>query len=315
MIVNSSARIEAYDPLTGALLWHAGSERQTPIPSAVFADGLIYLSRGYRNSDVLAIRPGGRGDVTAAREGYASVVPTDNWYAVYSAARLSQPFAPNLKPLTLDDAQIALLGTEPGFVRAHELLLCQLDNEAGAEWRATFDALKPEQQAQSVGLAAHWSWRASLDSPWSLQQRPGSIRLQRLPSHNYSNTESRQIFMRPDWDSYFMKIAYAVSERSTCDRAMVGCVLVMEKRILTTGFNGSPMGQDHCDEVGHLIVDGHCVRTIHAETNAIIQAALHGVSTRGATCYVTHLPCINCTKALINAFPAIKPAETRNSVL
>jgi soluble lytic murein transglycosylase len=99
-----------------------------------------------------------RGDVTAAREGYAAIIPTDNWYAVYSAARLGQPFAPNLKPLTLDDAQIALLGTEPGFVRAHELLLCQLDSEAGAEWRATFDALQPEQQAQSVGLAAHWSW-------------------------------------------------------------------------------------------------------------------------------------------------------------
>ena len=107
--------------------------------------------------------------------------------------------------------------------------------------------------------------------------------------------------MRPDWDSYFMKIAYAVSERSTYDRAFVGCVLVLDKRILTTGFNGSPAGQAHCDETGHLMVDGHCVRTIHAETNAIIQAALHGVSTRGATCYVTHLPCMNCTKALINA--------------
>ena len=107
--------------------------------------------------------------------------------------------------------------------------------------------------------------------------------------------------MRPDWDSYFMKIAAAVSERSTCDRALVGCVLVLDKRILTSGFNGSPAGQDHCDEIGHLMVDGHCVRTIHAETNAIIQAALHGVSTRDATCYVTHLPCINCTKALINA--------------
>ena len=107
--------------------------------------------------------------------------------------------------------------------------------------------------------------------------------------------------MRPDWDSYFMKIAYAVSERSTCDRAFVGCVLVRDKRILTTGFNGSPAGQPHCDEVGHLLVDGHCVRTIHAETNAIIQAALHGVSTRGCTCYVTHFPCIQCSKALINA--------------
>ena len=98
-----------------------------------------------------------------------------------------------------------------------------------------------------------------------------------------------------------MKIAYAVSERSTCDRALVGCVLVLDKRILTTGFNGSPAGQSHCDEIGHLLVDGHCVRTIHAETNAIIQAALHGVSTKGSTCYVTHLPCISCTKALINA--------------
>ena len=113
--------------------------------------------------------------------------------------------------------------------------------------------------------------------------------------------------MRPDWDSYFMKIAYAVSERSTCDRAFVGCVLVLEKRILTTGFNGSPAGQDHCDEAGHLMVDGHCVRTIHAETNAIIQAALHGVSTRGCTCYVTHFPCINCTKALISAIPIPDP--------
>jgi dCMP deaminase len=98
-----------------------------------------------------------------------------------------------------------------------------------------------------------------------------------------------------------MKIAYAVSERSTCDRAYVGCVLVRDKRILTTGFNGSPTGQPHCDEVGHLLVDGHCIRTIHAETNAIIQAALHGVSIKGSTCYVTHFPCINCTKVLINA--------------
>ena len=107
--------------------------------------------------------------------------------------------------------------------------------------------------------------------------------------------------MRPDWDSYFMKIAYAVSERSTCDRAFVGCVLVHEKQILTTGFNGSPAGQQHCDEIGHMLVEGHCVRTIHAETNAIIQAALHGISTKNSTAYVTHLPCIHCTKALINA--------------
>jgi dCMP deaminase len=107
--------------------------------------------------------------------------------------------------------------------------------------------------------------------------------------------------MRPTWDDYFIKIALAVAERSTCDRAHVGAVLVRDKRILTTGFNGSPAGLPHCDYAGHLLVDGHCVRTIHAETNAIIQAALHGVSTKDATCYVTHFPCINCTKSLINA--------------
>ena len=107
--------------------------------------------------------------------------------------------------------------------------------------------------------------------------------------------------MRPSWDEYFLNIATEVAKRSTCDRANVGAVLVRDKRILTTGFNGSPSGLVHCDHDGHLLVEGHCVRTIHAETNAIIQAALHGVSTKGATCYVTHFPCINCAKSLINA--------------
>src|SRR4030066_140986 len=96
--------------------------------------------------------------------------------------------------------------------------------------------------------------------------------------------------MRPEWDSYFMKIAHDVALRSTCDRAFVGALLVREKRILTTGFNGSPAGLDHCEEKGHLIVDGPCVRTIQAEANAIIQAALHGVSSKYATGYVPHFP-------------------------
>jgi dCMP deaminase len=98
-----------------------------------------------------------------------------------------------------------------------------------------------------------------------------------------------------------MQIAEDVAARSTCDRAMVGTVLVREKRILTTGFNGSPASLPHCDEIGHLLIDGHCVRTIHAEANAVIQAALHGVSTKGCTCYVTHFPCLTCTKMLLNA--------------
>lgn len=107
--------------------------------------------------------------------------------------------------------------------------------------------------------------------------------------------------MRPSWDSYFLKIAEDVALRSTCDRAMVGAVLVREKHIISTGYNGSPAGLQHCDDIGHLIVDGHCVRTVHAEVNAIIQAAVFGLATRDAMCYVTHFPCLNCTKMLINA--------------
>ncbi len=106
---------------------------------------------------------------------------------------------------------------------------------------------------------------------------------------------------RPSWDSYFMKIAEDVALRSTCDRAQVGAVLVREKHIISTGYNGSPAGLEHCDDVGHLMIDGHCVRTVHAEVNAIIQAAVFGLATRDSVCYVTHFPCLNCTKMLINA--------------
>ncbi len=107
--------------------------------------------------------------------------------------------------------------------------------------------------------------------------------------------------MRPSWDQYFMKIAEDVAVRSTCDRAAVGAVFVKEKHIISTGYNGSPAGLEHCDDIGHLMVDGHCVRTVHAEVNAIIQAAVFGLATKDAICYVTHFPCLNCTKTLINA--------------
>ncbi|NOZ70669.1 MAG: dCMP deaminase [Chloroflexi bacterium] len=106
---------------------------------------------------------------------------------------------------------------------------------------------------------------------------------------------------RPSWDEYFMGIALQVAKRSTCDRAHVGAVIVRDRRILTTGYNGSPSGLPHCDDVGHLLVDGHCVRTIHAEQNAIVQAGYLGVSVRGGTLYVTHQPCLTCAKLIINA--------------
>ena len=114
---------------------------------------------------------------------------------------------------------------------------------------------------------------------------------------------------RPSWDSYFMKIAYLVSTRSTCLRRKVGAVLVRDKRILTTGYNGAPSHLAHCSEVGCLreklgIPSGErqeICRGLHAEQNAIIQAALSGISIRGATLYCTHQPCITCSKMIINA--------------
>lgn len=106
---------------------------------------------------------------------------------------------------------------------------------------------------------------------------------------------------RPSWDTYFLKLAMLVSERATCPRMHCGCVLVREKRILSTGYNGSIPGDVHCEDDGCMIVDNHCVRTIHAEMNAILQCSIHGISTEGATAYITNMPCTNCSKALIAA--------------
>ena len=107
--------------------------------------------------------------------------------------------------------------------------------------------------------------------------------------------------MRPSWDEYFMQIARTVATRATCPRASVGCVLTRDRRILTTGYNGAPRGVAHCTEVGCSIVNDHCQRATHAEANAIVQAALHGVSLEGATAYCTHHPCVNCVKLFISA--------------
>jgi dCMP deaminase len=104
-----------------------------------------------------------------------------------------------------------------------------------------------------------------------------------------------------NWDKYFLAIAKIVSTRATCPRKSVGAVLVKDRNVLATGYNGSVSGFDHCTDKGCLIVDNHCLRTVHAETNAILQAAKHGTALAGATCYVTHAPCINCLKNLLNA--------------
>ena len=90
---------------------------------------------------------------------------------------------------------------------------------------------------------------------------------------------------RVDWPTYFMNIAKEVSTRSTCDRKHVGAVIVRDKTILSTGYNGSIKGLQHCDEIGHEMVDGHCIRTTHAEANAIVQAAKNGVSINNSEIY------------------------------
>jgi len=107
--------------------------------------------------------------------------------------------------------------------------------------------------------------------------------------------------MRYDWDEYFLKITDVVATRSTCNRKSVGAVLVRDKTILSTGYNGAARGLPHCDEIGHMIEDGHCIRVIHAEMNSILQAAKNGIVVDKATCYVNVSPCWNCFKSLVNA--------------
>lgn len=115
---------------------------------------------------------------------------------------------------------------------------------------------------------------------------------------------------RPSWDEYFIHIMEVVGERGTCDRGKSGCVIVKNKRIISTGYVGAPAGCKHCDELGHEMhtvkkEDGtesrHCIRTSHAEENAIIQAARSGVSTEGATLYCKMSPCYTCAKMIINS--------------
>lgn len=108
--------------------------------------------------------------------------------------------------------------------------------------------------------------------------------------------------MRLPWDEYFMSMAGLVSNRATCDRKHVGCVMVDAARhVIATGYNGSPPGKPHCDDAGHEIVDGHCVRTVHAEANAIAQAAKNGRSVYGATCFSNVIPCYDCAKLMMSA--------------
>jgi dCMP deaminase len=106
---------------------------------------------------------------------------------------------------------------------------------------------------------------------------------------------------RVSWDRYFMNLAVQAATRSTCPRKHVGAVIVRDKSILSTGYNGSIRGAPHCDEAGCLMDNGHCVRTVHAEANALVQAARNGVRLEGAHIYVTASPCFHCFKLIANA--------------
>jgi len=114
---------------------------------------------------------------------------------------------------------------------------------------------------------------------------------------------------RPNWDEYFLEIMNTVAKRGNCDRARSGAIIVVEKRIVATGYVGAPAGLPTCDEIGHLIKIAyderggkkqHCVRTTHAEANAIGQAAKNGTPINGGTIYCRMTPCLDCTKLLIN---------------
>ena len=107
--------------------------------------------------------------------------------------------------------------------------------------------------------------------------------------------------MRPDWNQYFLQIATTVATRATCPRRHVGAVVVLNNRILATGFNGSMAGMPHCEDVGCDIVDNHCQNVLNAEMNAVAQAARNGIRLDGATCYCTASPCWPCFKLLVNA--------------
>jgi dCMP deaminase len=105
---------------------------------------------------------------------------------------------------------------------------------------------------------------------------------------------------RVSWHEYFLNIARQVATRATCDRKHVGAVIVRDKTILSTGYNGSIRGLAHCTDAGHLIEEGHCVRTVHAEANAICQAARNGVRIEGADIYTTASPCWSCFRLIAN---------------
>ena len=123
-------------------------------------------------------------------------------------------------------------------------------------------------------------------------------------------SDKKEKYLRPTWDEYFMEVARTIAKRATCDRGRSGCVIAKNRQLLVTGYVGSPVGLPHCDDVGHLMkkvihdddsISQHCMRTVHAEQNAICQAAKLGVALEGATVYCKMTPCRTCAMLIINS--------------
>jgi dCMP deaminase len=122
-------------------------------------------------------------------------------------------------------------------------------------------------------------------------------------------SDQKDVYIRPTWDEYFMEVSRTIAKRATCDRGRSGCVIARDRQLLVTGYVGSPVGLPHCDDVGHLMkkvihdddsISQHCMRTVHAEQNAICQAAKLGVALDGATVYCKMTPCRTCAMLIIN---------------
>jgi len=182
-------------------------------------------------------------------------------------------------------------------VRTRYGRICVRQNEMDT---VDFETFKDQEHREFTGSGVQQQILKVKDMANSVLMNDGDL-------HELKNAIARSLKWsrfskeRDSWDIYFMKIAKQVARRSTCDRLHVGAVIVKNKTILSTGYNGSIKGMNHCDDDGHMMEDSHCVATIHAEANAIIQAAKNGICVDGADIYVTFSPCWVCFKMLANA--------------
>jgi dCMP deaminase len=185
-------------------------------------------------------------------------------------------------------------------------LLKPKDVGVGQRWRFVDPNSGRAEEASVWDVSVPWpdgARRVHLRENHAISWEATDVEMLSDPAWTFLSEPSwkRQVSQRSSWDEYFMRIAEVVASRATCDRKHVGAVIVRDKSILATGYNGSIRGLPHCDDDGHFIEDNHCVRTVHAEANAIVQAARNGVRIDGASIYVTAVPCWGCFRLIANA--------------